>query len=83
MAGNRQEYEKIYFFLVITTYVILSINLFYYSQPVFASAGLTHPALQRILLGLRDGGFFRSHLVTKGWAFVLMVISHAVRTGKG
>ena len=83
MAGNRQEYEKIYFFLVITTYVILSINLFYYSQPVFASAGLTHPALQRILLGLREGGFFRSHLVTKGWAFVLMVISHAVRTGKG
>ncbi len=83
MAANKQEYEKIYFFLIITTYVILAMNLFYYSQPLFAAMGLTHPALQRIMLGLRAGGFFRTHLVTKGWAFVLMVISHAVRTGKG
>ena len=83
MAANKQEYEKIYFFLVVSAYVILAINIFYYAQPVFVSSGLTHPALQRIMLGLRDGGFFRTHLMTKGWAFMLMVISHAVRSGKG
>lgn len=83
MATNKQEYEKIYFFLVISSYVILTINLFYYAQPVFSAFGLTHPALLRIMLGLREGGIFRTPLRTKAWAFLLMVISHVVRSGKG
>ena len=83
MATNKQEYEKIYFFLVISSYVILTINLFYYAQPVFSASGLTHPALLKIMLGLREGGIFRTPLRTKAWAFLLMVISHAVRSGKG
>jgi hypothetical protein len=83
MATNKQEYEKIYFFLVISSYVILTINLFYYAQPVFSASGLTHPALLKIMLGLREGGIFRTPLRTKAWAFLLMVISHVVRSGKG
>ena len=83
MAVGKHEYEKIYFFLIVTTYVILALNLYYYSHPLFASVGLTHPSLQRVLLGLREGGVFRSPLRTKAWAFLLMVFSHAVRSGKG
>ena len=83
MAANKQEYEKVYFFIVITAYVILAMNIYYYAHPVFASMGLTHPAARKILLGLREGGFFRTPLLTKSWAFALMVISHIVRSGKG
>ena len=67
MAAGKHEYEKIYFFLIVTTYVILALNLYYYSHPLFASVGLTHPSLQRVLLGLREGGVFRSPLRTKAW----------------
>ena len=83
MSPEKREYEKIYFFLVIAAYVILAMNLFYYAQPVFASLGLTHPALRRIMLDFREGGLFKSPLRTKAWAFLLMVVSHIVRYGKG
>lgn len=83
MSPEKREYENIYFFLLIAAYVILAMNIFYYAQPVFVASGLTHPALQRIMLDLRAGGIFRSHLITKCWAFLLMVVSHVVRSGKG
>ena len=54
MTPEKREYEKIYFFLLVAAYVILAMNIFYYAQPVFASVGLTHPALQRIMLSLRS-----------------------------
>ena len=83
MTPEKREYEKIYFFLLVAAYVILAMNIFYYAQPVFSSVGLTHPALQRIMLSLRAGGLFKSPFRTKVWAFLLMVICHIVRMGKG
>ena len=81
--AQKQEYEKYYIFMMITAYVTLLINLYYFCHPVFEAAGLSHQVAKRVLLQLRDGGLFRSPFLTKSVAYVLLVMTHIVRSGKG
>lgn len=83
MASNKQEYEKYYFFMLITAYVILLLNIYYYCHPIFEAAGLSHPVARSVLKQFRDGGLFSSPNRTKSIVYLLMVFTHAVRSGKG
>lgn len=83
MAGNRQEYEKLYMITILAAYVILLINIYYFAHPFFAAFGLTHESVRNVLLMFRDGGVFDSPYPTKGVAFLLIFITHIIRTGKG
>lgn len=83
MASNKQEYEKYYFFMLITAYVILLLNIYYYCHPIFEAAGLSHPVARSVLKQFRDGGLFSSPNRTKIIVYLLMVFTHAVRSGKG
>lgn len=83
MAGNRQEYEKVYFFMLLASYTALGLNLYYFGHPFFAAAGLSGKAVRGVMRFLAGGGFFRSTFTTKSWAYLLMILSHIVRTGKG
>ena len=83
MAGNRQEYERVYFFMLLASYTALGLNLYYFGHPYFAAAGLSGKAARGVMRFLAGGGFFRSTFTTKSWAYLLMILSHIVRTGKG
>lgn len=83
MAANKQEYEKYYFFMLISAYVILLINVYYFAHPFFAGLGLTHEAARNVLIELREGGILRTPLMTKTVVLFLMVFTHVVRSGKG
>lgn len=71
MAGKR-EYEKHFDYMSIIGFVILVANLYYYAHPLWRSMGLTVGLIDSLMLTLRDGGVFRSPLLTKTIALVLV-----------
>lgn len=82
MSG-RQEYERVYLASILFALVILAANTYYFAHPVLSGCGLTHPSLDYVIGRFRHSGIFASSNSTKFFAFILMVLSTIVRSGKG
>ena len=83
MAGNKQEYEKYYLFMLVFAYLVVLINTYYFAHPFYAGLGLTHKIARDVMLQLKEGGVFDGPYGTKTIALMLLVFTHVVRSGKG
>lgn len=81
--AHKQEYEKVYTWMLIATYVITAINIYHFAHPLFAAMGLSHEAVREILIDLRNGGLLKDSWVTKLTVWILLLMCHIVRSGKG
>ena len=81
--AHKQEYEKVYAWMLIAAYVILALNIYFFAHPLFASFGLTHEAAREILLDLRNGGLLARSYTTKLMIWAILLMCHIVRSGKG
>lgn len=83
MSGNKQQYEPIYWMMLVTAFIVLTVNVYHFAHPLFAAFGLSHEIARAILLDLRSGGLLMTPFVSKATAYVLMVMCHITRSGKG
>ena len=83
MAGNKQQYEQYYWGMMVSAYFILMINIYFFAHPLFAEYGITHPAIRTVLLDLRKGGALDVAWKSKAVTYVLIMMSHITRSGKG
>ena len=81
--AQRQEYEKMYVAAIIFAALILIANIYYYSHPVLRALRLTAAPLDDVILRLRSGGVFSSHLKTKGPVVLILALCTLNRAGKG
>ena len=72
-----------YMGLIVISFLILVLNMYYFSYPVFRDMGIRHHISDKIILSLRDDGIFRSFLSTKIVSLVLLMMGVIVRAGMG
>ena len=80
---RKQEYEPMYMGLIVISFLILVLNMYYFSYPVFRDMGIRHHISDKIILSLREDGIFRSFLSTKIVSLVLLMMGVIVRACMG
>ena len=63
--ADRREYEKYFDYMSIIGLAILVVNLYYYAHPLLRSIGVTVDVIDQLFMKLREGGIFRTSLLTK------------------
>ena len=63
--ADRREYEKYFDYMSIIGLAILVVNLYYYAHPLLRSMGVTVDVIDQLFMKLREGGIFRTSLLTK------------------
>ena len=81
--AHKSDFDKFYYFIVVTGVVILLANLYYYAHPLWRSLGWTHEIADSLMVKLRAGGTFSGEWKTKVLAMGLFAISLVTRYGKG
>lgn len=79
----RKDYDKVYFMLSTTSLCMLLVNIYYFSFPVFYSLGVSHDIAVSFFHRLSADGWFASRAKLKLISAGLLVMSMAVRTGRG
>lgn len=83
MGADKQQYEKVYFVMLIFAFTILLINIYYFAHPFFAGLGLSHEAARNVMLRLREGGVFDTPALTKAVILAIIIMANITRSGKG
>lgn len=81
--AHKSDFDKFYYFIVVTGVVVLLANLYYYAHPFWKSLGWTHEIADSLMVKLRAGGTFSGPWKTKALAMGLFAISLITRYGKG
>lgn len=81
--AHKSDFDKFYYFIVVTGVVVLLANLYYYAHPFWKSLGWTHEIADSLMAKLRAGGTFSGPWKTKALAMGLFAISLITRYGKG
>ena len=81
--AHKSDFDKFYYFIVVTGVVVLLANLYYYAHPFWKSLGWTHEIADSLMVKLRVGGTFSGPWKTKALAMGLFAISLITRYGKG
>jgi len=81
--AHKSDFDKYYYFMVVSGVVIMLVNLYYYAHPFWKSMGWTHEVADTFMFKLRSGGAFTSSWKTKLFGMLLLAASLVTRTGKG
>jgi len=81
--AHKSDFDKFYYFMVVTGVVVLLACLYYYAHPLWRSMGWTHEIADGLMLKLRAGGVFSAAWKTKSLAAALLAASLVTRYGKG
>lgn len=81
--AHRSDFEKFYYFFVVTGVIVLLVNLYFYAHPLWRSYGWTHEIPDTLMIRLRAGGVFEGAWKTKGLAMLLFAFSLVTRCGRG
>jgi Type IV secretory pathway, VirD4 components len=81
--AHKSDFDKFYYFMVVTGVLILVVNLYYYAHPLWRSLGWTHEIADTFIFKLRSGGAFDGAWKTKAIAMALLAATLVTRYGKG
>ena len=81
--AHKSDFDKFYYFMVVTGVLILVVNLYYYAHPLWRSLGWTHEIADSFIFKLRRGGAFDAAWKTKAVAMALLAATLVTRYGKG
>lgn len=81
--SRNQEYEKMYIAFIVFAVLILGMNVYYFAHPLLRAVGLTHEAVDYMILPLRRAGYLSSPYKTKAAAMLILMLCSVVRSGKG
>lgn len=81
--AHKSDFDKFYYFMIVTGVIILLVNLYYYVHPFWRALGWTHEIADGFMLKLRSGGVFSAPWKSKCLAMLLLAASLLTRYGKG
>jgi len=81
--AHKSDFDKFYYFMVVTGVVVLMACLYYYAHPFWRSLGWTHDIADGLMLKLRAGAVFSAQWKTKTLALTLFAATLVTRYGKG
>jgi len=81
--AHKSDFDKFYYFMVVTGTVVLLVNIYYYAHPLWRSMGWTHEVADSLMLKLRSGGVFVAPWKSKSFGMLLLAASLVTRSGRG